>query len=204
MVPLQLSWGARRTNGSEGRMAQSAIHVLIFDGFADWEPAHALAELRRSGKRDVVTVGFDSKPVLSMGGPGTLVASSAAQRQRGSDRGDMRSDSCARARRAPERSTPHQHGPRRSECGSGVLWCGALRHRPRCDGSRRDYGKWTGECRLCARGVRAIGPLRQRGPSTVVRHVQVWATSPYSRPTSHLKPSALFRVAPHCLRSAAA
>jgi hypothetical protein len=22
-----------------------AIHVLVFDGFADWEPAHALAEM---------------------------------------------------------------------------------------------------------------------------------------------------------------
>jgi putative intracellular protease/amidase len=49
-------------------MTRSAVHVLLFDGFADWEPAYALAELRRSGKRDVVVVGFNSKPVLSMGG----------------------------------------------------------------------------------------------------------------------------------------
>lgn len=49
-------------------MALRAIHVLIFDGFADWEPAHALAELRRTGKRNVVAVGFSSDPVLSMGG----------------------------------------------------------------------------------------------------------------------------------------
>jgi len=49
-------------------MALSAVHVLIFDGFADWEPAHALAELRRSAKRDVVALGFNSNPVLSMGG----------------------------------------------------------------------------------------------------------------------------------------
>jgi hypothetical protein len=27
---------------------QRAIHVVIFDGFADCEPAHALAELRAS------------------------------------------------------------------------------------------------------------------------------------------------------------
>jgi putative intracellular protease/amidase len=49
-------------------MSKQAVHVLVFDGFADWEPAHALAELRRSGKRSVVAVGFDAKPVTSMGG----------------------------------------------------------------------------------------------------------------------------------------
>jgi putative intracellular protease/amidase len=42
--------------------------VLVFEGFADWEPAHALAELRRSGNRAVVTVGFTLDPVTSMGG----------------------------------------------------------------------------------------------------------------------------------------
>lgn len=42
--------------------------MLVFDGFADWEPAHALAELRRWGKRSVVAVGFDTEPVTSMGG----------------------------------------------------------------------------------------------------------------------------------------
>jgi len=42
--------------------------MLVFDGFADWEPAHALAELRRSGNRTVRVVGFDGKPVTSMGG----------------------------------------------------------------------------------------------------------------------------------------
>jgi putative intracellular protease/amidase len=45
-----------------------AIHVVVFDGFADWEPAHALAELRRWGKRAVRTVGFTLAPVVSMGG----------------------------------------------------------------------------------------------------------------------------------------
>lgn len=45
-----------------------AVHVLVFEGFADWEPAHALAELRRSGNRSVVAVGFDLEPVTSMGG----------------------------------------------------------------------------------------------------------------------------------------
>jgi len=47
---------------------ERAIHVVVFDGFADWEPAHALAELRRWGKRTVRAVGFTTDPVTSMGG----------------------------------------------------------------------------------------------------------------------------------------
>ena len=45
-----------------------AVHLVVFDGFADWEPAYALAELRRSGDRTVRTVGFTASPVQSMGG----------------------------------------------------------------------------------------------------------------------------------------
>ena len=45
-----------------------AVHVLVFDGFADWEPAFAMAELRRSGGLEVVTLGFSEAPVRSMGG----------------------------------------------------------------------------------------------------------------------------------------
>jgi len=44
------------------------VYVLVFDGFADWEPAYALAELRRSGNRQVIVVGFDAHTVTSMGG----------------------------------------------------------------------------------------------------------------------------------------
>ena len=44
------------------------VHVLVFDGFADWEAAFAMAELRRSGGLDVVTLGFTKAPVRSMGG----------------------------------------------------------------------------------------------------------------------------------------
>ena len=44
------------------------VHVLVFDGYADWEPSYALAELRRSGHHDVVTVGFSTDAVTSMGG----------------------------------------------------------------------------------------------------------------------------------------
>ena len=52
----------------EDILTSQAVHVVVFDGFADWEPAHALAELRRWGKRSVVAVGFDLDPVTSMGG----------------------------------------------------------------------------------------------------------------------------------------
>ena len=45
-----------------------SVHVLVFDGFADWEPAFAMAELRRSGGLEVVTLGFSDAPVRSMGG----------------------------------------------------------------------------------------------------------------------------------------
>jgi len=45
-----------------------AVHVLVFDGFADWEPAFALAELRRAGGFEVVTLGFGPGAVRSMGG----------------------------------------------------------------------------------------------------------------------------------------
>jgi putative intracellular protease/amidase len=51
-----------------GANAGRAVHVLVFDGFADWEAAFATAELRRSGGLDVVTVGFGESPVQSMGG----------------------------------------------------------------------------------------------------------------------------------------
>jgi putative intracellular protease/amidase len=46
----------------------TAVHVVVVEGFADWEPAHALAELRRWGKRTVRSVGFTLAPVTSMGG----------------------------------------------------------------------------------------------------------------------------------------
>ncbi len=49
-------------------MSTSVAYVLVFDGFADWEPSYALAELRRSAGWRVVTVGFDDAPVASMGG----------------------------------------------------------------------------------------------------------------------------------------
>jgi putative intracellular protease/amidase len=54
--------------GRDSMANQRAIYVVVFDGFADWEPAHALAELRRWGKRAVRTVGFTGTSVVSMGG----------------------------------------------------------------------------------------------------------------------------------------
>jgi putative intracellular protease/amidase len=49
-------------------MTATAVHTLVFDGFADWEPAFALAELRRSGGLEVVSVGYTREVVRSMGG----------------------------------------------------------------------------------------------------------------------------------------
>lgn len=43
-------------------------HLLVFDGFADWEASYAIAELRRSAGLPVVTVGYSGEPVVSMGG----------------------------------------------------------------------------------------------------------------------------------------
>lgn len=59
-------------------MPEKAVYLLVVDGFADWEPAHAVAELRRYGRYRVETVGLTSAPVESMGGvrvlPSTIVA----------------------------------------------------------------------------------------------------------------------------------
>ena len=56
---------------------EKAVYLLVVDGFADWEPAHAVAELRRHGQYRVETVGLTSAPVASMGGihvlPSTVI-----------------------------------------------------------------------------------------------------------------------------------
>lgn len=44
------------------------VYLLVFDGFADWESAHALCGITMSGKCEIVTVGFSSEPIRSMGG----------------------------------------------------------------------------------------------------------------------------------------
>ena len=49
-------------------MAQPTAYVLLIDGYADWEAASALAELRRTFGFAVRTVGISRDHVLSMGG----------------------------------------------------------------------------------------------------------------------------------------
>lgn len=49
-------------------MPTKAVYLLVVPGFADWEPAHALAELRRHGGYRVEVVGFTTALVESMGG----------------------------------------------------------------------------------------------------------------------------------------
>lgn len=53
-------------------MADTAVYLLVVDGFADWEPAHAVAELRRTGRYRVETVGLTRESVRSMGGIAVL------------------------------------------------------------------------------------------------------------------------------------
>ncbi|HXM62511.1 MAG TPA: DJ-1/PfpI family protein [Terriglobales bacterium] len=42
--------------------------LLVFDGLADWEPAHAFCQITKSGKFEVVTAGFSRQTVTSMAG----------------------------------------------------------------------------------------------------------------------------------------
>jgi putative intracellular protease/amidase len=49
-------------------MSQPTAYVFIFEGFADWEPASALAELRRSFGFNTKAVALGRDPVTSMGG----------------------------------------------------------------------------------------------------------------------------------------
>src|SRR5215469_18221091 len=65
-------------------MENRTAYVFIFDGFADWEPASALAELRRTFGFSVQTVGLTRNVVTSMGGIKVLpdLSISAAQLDR--------------------------------------------------------------------------------------------------------------------------
>ena len=49
-------------------MSEKAVYLLLIDGFADWEPAHAIAELRRHGGFRLETVALTKDAVTSMGG----------------------------------------------------------------------------------------------------------------------------------------
>ena len=46
----------------------ACVHVLLFNGYADWEIGYVLPELRRIGGLDVAGVGFTNETVVSMGG----------------------------------------------------------------------------------------------------------------------------------------
>ena len=49
-------------------MANRTAYVFLFDDFADWEPASALAELRRTFGFSVRTFALATNPIVSMGG----------------------------------------------------------------------------------------------------------------------------------------
>lgn len=59
-------------------MPEKAIYLLLVEGFADWEPAHAVAELRRHGGYRVETVALTRGPLRSMGGLTVLPSKSIA------------------------------------------------------------------------------------------------------------------------------
>ena len=41
------------------------VALLVFDGFADWEPAFALTGLRRWGGKTVATAGFPMRSMVT-------------------------------------------------------------------------------------------------------------------------------------------
>ena len=47
---------------------RNIVYFLVFDGFADWQAALALCEIRRPGDFRLRTVALDRRPVQSMGG----------------------------------------------------------------------------------------------------------------------------------------
>jgi putative intracellular protease/amidase len=47
---------------------KTKAYSLVFDGLADWELAHALCEINKSGRFDVVSVGFSKELITTMGG----------------------------------------------------------------------------------------------------------------------------------------
>ena len=49
-------------------MPTKAVYLLAIPGFADWEPAHALAEVRRHGQYRVEVLALSDAAVESMGG----------------------------------------------------------------------------------------------------------------------------------------
>jgi putative intracellular protease/amidase len=60
-------------------MPDRGVYLLVVEGFADWEPAHAVAELRRHGHYRVEVVGLTSGPIRSMGGITVLPSTTVTQ-----------------------------------------------------------------------------------------------------------------------------
>jgi putative intracellular protease/amidase len=58
----------RLTGMAECRGMKPRAYIFVFDGLADWEPALALCEIRKSGKYDVLAAGHSSQTVVTMGG----------------------------------------------------------------------------------------------------------------------------------------
>ena len=67
------------SRSQRGPMPTKAVYLLVVPGFADWEPAHAVAELRRHGGYRVEVVGLTTEPVESMGGVRVLPNRSIAE-----------------------------------------------------------------------------------------------------------------------------
>src|SRR6476619_2729342 len=63
----------------ESSSMSKAVYLFVAEGFADWEPAHAVAELRRLGRFRVETVGQTLAPVRSMGGVAVLPSKTIAE-----------------------------------------------------------------------------------------------------------------------------
>ena len=51
---------------------RNIVYFFVFDGFADWQAALALCEIRRPGDFRVRTVALERRPVQSMGGLSVL------------------------------------------------------------------------------------------------------------------------------------
>ncbi len=83
---------------------RNIVYFFVFDGFADWEAALALCEIRRPGDYRVRTVALDRRPVQSMGGL-TVLPDRRARRDR------------RRARRADDPARRHGLGTRRDRAG---------------------------------------------------------------------------------------
>ena len=66
-------------------MSDAAVHVLLPEGMADWEPSYAVAGLHHWAKVPVRTVGFTREPITTMGGLRLLPDITLAELPAGAD-----------------------------------------------------------------------------------------------------------------------